>query len=55
LGDVVADTHHLALPAELSPGAYRIAVGFYDRASGQRVERLDGQGSSIEWAVTVAP
>ena len=31
------DQHVLALPADLAPGAYRIAVGFYDPATGARL------------------
>jgi len=36
-GEVISDTVVLALPADLSPGLYRLAVGLYSPLDGQRL------------------
>ena len=36
-GDTLLDRHDLALPADLPPGEYRLAVGLYDLATLQRL------------------
>ncbi|MDX1686390.1 MAG: glycosyltransferase family 39 protein [Candidatus Promineifilaceae bacterium] len=53
-GDVVEDEHTLAIPADLAPGDYRIAVGLYDPDSGARLTREDGQGDTVFLSVEVA-
>lgn len=35
--EVIVDSYTLQLPAELTPGTYRLIVGFYDAVSGQRL------------------
>jgi len=47
-GEVIADPHPLALPADLPPGEYRLMVGMYDLQTLARLPRLDGAGESIE-------
>jgi hypothetical protein len=44
-GRVIEDPHILALPEELEPGTYRVAVGLYHWITGERlpVQRLDGE------------
>jgi len=46
-GDVVEDDHTLALPGDMAPGDYRVAVGLYDPSSGARLRRQDGEGDAI--------
>jgi hypothetical protein len=41
-GDELADTHHLAPPADLPPGRYRLLAGLYDTASGRRLAGPNG-------------
>lgn len=43
-GEYVADEHQITLAEDASPGQYRLEVGLYERASGQRLNVLDGQG-----------
>jgi hypothetical protein len=47
-GEVVADPHPVALPADLPPGTYRLLVGMYDLQTMARLPRLDSTGDSIE-------
>ena len=47
-GEVIADPHPVALPADLPPGQYRLLVGMYDLATLARLARLDGARDSIE-------
>jgi hypothetical protein len=47
-GEVIADPHVVALPADLPPGQYRFLVGMYDLETLSRLTRLDGAGDSIE-------
>ena len=47
-GEVIADPHSVALPADLPPGQYRLLVGMYDLATLARLARLDGAGDSVE-------
>ncbi len=44
-GEVVVDTYTMDVPAETPPGAYKIEVGLYDAATGQRVSVLAADGS----------
>ncbi|MCC6604865.1 MAG: glycosyltransferase family 39 protein [Anaerolineae bacterium] len=44
VGDVVAQIHPIAIPAETAPGSYQAIVGIYDRLSGDRLPVLvDGE------------
>jgi len=52
-GDQVQDRHTLSLPANLTAGTYRLAVGLYDPQTGVRVPRLDGAGDAMEWPILV--
>jgi hypothetical protein len=36
-GEVVRDSHTLHIPADTAPGAYRLRLGLYDAASGERL------------------
>ncbi|MCE5257983.1 MAG: hypothetical protein LLG44_02860, partial [Chloroflexi bacterium] len=47
VGEYVADEHVLALPADLPAGSYRIEVGIYDGASGERLPLADGSDRLI--------
>jgi len=43
-GDLVAQIHPIAIPAETAPGSYQAIVGIYDRLSGGRLPVLvDGE------------
>jgi hypothetical protein len=46
-GEVIVDTHSLALPPDLPEGTYRLRVGLYRPETGQRLP-LDGNGDSVE-------
>ena len=37
-GELVRDRHALVLPADLPPGSYRLIVGVYEQAGGQRLK-----------------
>jgi len=43
-GEVVKDTHPLALPTDLAPGRYRLQVGMYRWPSLERLPAADDQG-----------
>ena len=45
-GEEITDHHGLALPADLPPGKYRLAVGLYDVATGERLPVVTGQGAA---------
>jgi hypothetical protein len=47
-GEVVADPHPVAFPADLSPGKYRLLVGMYDLQTMARLPCLNSTGDSIE-------
>jgi len=44
VGEVLADGHRLAIPADADRGKYRIFVGLYDPDTGERLPVLDDQG-----------
>jgi hypothetical protein len=46
-GEVVVDPHVIPLPTDLRPGNYRLLVGMYHEASGQRLPVLDDQGNEL--------
>jgi hypothetical protein len=45
-GEEITDHHGLALPADLPPGEYRLAVGLYDVATGERLPIEPGEGTA---------
>lgn len=47
VGDTVADLHRLALPRDLPPGQYRLAVGLYDLATSARLA-ITAPGSATD-------
>ena len=47
-GEIIADPHPVVLPADLSPGRYRLLVGMYDLETLARLARLDGVRDSVE-------
>ena len=52
-GEIVADPHSLAIPPDASPGTYRLAVGLYHPATGQRLPFVDANGAVISDNVTL--
>ena len=53
-GEVIVDTHEIALPGDLQPGPYRLIFGMYDLATGARLPLArDGEveGNSAELTV----
>jgi hypothetical protein len=47
-GEVIVDPHAIVLPADVSPGQYRLLVGMYDLETLTRLPRPDGAGDTIE-------
>lgn len=43
-GQIVDDRHSVALPADLPPGTYRLAVALYRISDGERLPLADGSG-----------
>lgn len=43
-GEVVADTHLLALPSDLLPGVYRLVTGMYEPIGGRRLDAAGAAG-----------
>jgi len=43
-GEIVADEHTLALPADLPAGTYRLRAGMYDPATGERLPAASSEG-----------
>ena len=54
VGESVADIYPLTLPETLAPGAYRLVVGLYDPATGQRLLTMGGE-ETVELATWPAP
>lgn len=54
-GDIVVDEHTIPIPAELSPGSYRLLTGLYDNESGQRLQFEDGSDSFELGTIEVVP
>jgi len=52
-GEVIADPHPVAIPADLPPGRYRLLVGMYDLATMVRLARLNEGGDSVEIPIAV--
>ncbi len=53
-GDVILQIHPVPIPPDTPPGRYPAIVGLYDRASGERLPALDGNGHVVE-TYTAAP
>ena len=54
-GEEIADNHGLALPSDIPPGEYQIAVGLYDAATGQRLLVLSPDQAPTEDRVLIGP
>jgi 4-amino-4-deoxy-L-arabinose transferase-like glycosyltransferase len=55
-GEILLDRVELALPADLPPGSYTLAVGWYDAAApAQRLAALDDAGTPLESDALVLP
>ncbi len=54
-GEEFADNHGLALPSDIAPGEYQIAVGLYDAATGQRLSVLSVDEGPAQNRVLVGP
>jgi hypothetical protein len=54
-GEEITDHHGLALPADLPPGEYRLAVGLYDASTGERLSVATGPGATPSDRVLVGP
>jgi hypothetical protein len=46
-GEVMLDSHPLALSAELAPGEYELSVGMYDLETLERAPAYDGVGQRL--------
>ena len=53
-GEVLADTHQLELPADLTPGSYRLIVRMYDPATFAVLPATGADGSPAGDALTLA-
>ena len=42
-GDIFMQLHSINLPADLAPGLYRISIGLYSSATGQRLPIADSR------------
>jgi 4-amino-4-deoxy-L-arabinose transferase-like glycosyltransferase len=54
-GEVIADEHLIPLKADVTPGQYRIEVGMYHWATGERLLVYDAQGQRIPGDQIVLP
>jgi hypothetical protein len=54
VGDFIDDLHTLVLPADLSPGTYKIYLGLYDPITGVRLHRLDITGDAVDIPIEVS-
>ncbi len=54
-GQVIVDEYALALPADLAPGAYRLAVGLYTADDGLRLVVQDAAGSALPGDQVILP
>jgi hypothetical protein len=46
-GEYLADLHTVTIAPDALPGAYRIAVGLYDPATGERLKTPDGADQMV--------
>ena len=54
-GDLLAQIHPIAIPAESVPGNYQAIVGIYDRLSGDRLPVLAENGEVVGDFTAVSP
>ena len=47
-GEIIIDTHSIALPADMPVGVYRLEVGMYERESGTRLTGKIGSGRAVD-------
>jgi hypothetical protein len=47
VGEIVDDPHPVPLPEDMPPGAYRIALGVYDRSTGDRLPVYGADGEPV--------
>ena len=47
-GEIVPDTHRLALPDDLAPGLYRLWAGMYDYETVQNLEVVSSQATAVD-------
>ncbi|MCX6046041.1 MAG: hypothetical protein NT075_13100 [Chloroflexi bacterium] len=52
-GEIVTDTHTIALPVDIPAGRYRLEVGLYDAISGQRLPATDRAGNALPAGVVL--
>lgn len=52
-GEILNDTHIVALPVDMPPGQYQLFVGLYDPESGYRLPVLDEAGDMLDNQVFV--
>ncbi|MHB1133168.1 MAG: phospholipid carrier-dependent glycosyltransferase [Chloroflexota bacterium] len=50
-GEIIADTHLIALPGSLPPGQYELVVGFYDVQDGNRLPVFGADGQQVGTSV----
>jgi hypothetical protein len=50
-GEIVPDTHVLALPNDLQPGTYRLWAGMYDYETTQNLEVLSSGTTAVDGRV----
>lgn len=53
--EILLDPVQLSLPADLAPGAYRLAVGWYDPQTQQRLAGADAQGAPLADQLLILP
>ncbi len=47
-GEIIIDTHSIALPADMPVGVFRLEVGMYERESGTRLPGKIGSGTAVD-------
>lgn len=52
-GEVITDPHVVQLSADMLPGSYRVIVGLYLLATGERLPVVDEAGAAVEDKVVV--
>ena len=54
-GEYLTDPHQVSVDAAAAPGSYRLRIGLYDRATGQRLLTPDGRDHAEIGPVLVGP
>ncbi len=54
-GEEITDHHGLALPPDIPPGQYDLALGLYDATTGERLSVVTGEGARLADRVVVGP